>query len=69
MMELDTSTDVNNAFNLPVFIRNCNTNCTIIEELLELMYMPGTAAGKDIPRSRQFTTRHINCHSTILCAL
>jgi len=68
-MELDTSTDVNNAFHLTVFIHNCNSNCTITEEFLELMYMPGTAAGKDIPRDRQFTTRHINCHSAILCAL
>jgi hypothetical protein len=68
-MELDTSTDVNNAVHLSVFICNCNTNCTIIEEFLELTYMPGTAGGKDIPRGRQFTTRHKNCHLTILCAL
>jgi len=69
-MELDTSTDVNNAFHLSVFIRNCNSNCTTIEEFfLELMYMPGIASGKDIPRGRQITTRHINCHAAILCAL
>jgi hypothetical protein len=68
-MELDTSTDVNNGFHLSVFIRNCNSNCTIIEEFLELMYMPGTAGVKDTPRGRQFTMRHTNCHSTILWAL
>jgi hypothetical protein len=68
-MELHTSTDVNTAFHLSVFIRNCNSNCTIIEEYLELMCMPGNTGGKDISRGRKFTTKHINCHSAILCAL
>jgi hypothetical protein len=45
---VDESTDAKDVAQLAVFIRGCNSNFEITEELLELLPMHGTTTGKDL---------------------
>ncbi|KFM65285.1 General transcription factor II-I repeat domain-containing protein 2, partial [Stegodyphus mimosarum] len=44
----DESTDISGKAQLAVFLRSCDKNFNIFEELLELIPMPGTTTGEDI---------------------
>lgn len=44
----DESTDISGKAQLAVFLRSCDKNFNIFEELLELIPMPGTTTGQDI---------------------